>query len=124
MAKDLTLIERLQLVKAGYKAKDIEAMIIKDSQETSGSEEPAENTSKGDAASEPEKEQEETPEPDANKDEPDYKSMFENLQKEFNETKTKLEAAQKMNASANVSANVPKEDSQTRINNIFKEIIS
>ena len=124
MAKELTLIERLQLVKAGYKAKDIEAMIIKDSQETAESEELAENTSKGDEVADQAKEQDETPASAENNDEPDYKQLFENLQKEFNETKTKLEAAQRMNASANVSNNVPKEDSQTKINNIFKEIIS
>jgi len=124
MAKELTLIERLQLVKAGYKAKEIESMLIKEASETTDSEEPAENTSKGDEVADQAKEQDETPVSVENNDEPDYKSMFENLQKEFNETKTKLEAAQKMNASVNVSNNVPKEDSQTKINNIFKEIIS
>lgn len=124
MAKELTLIERLQLVKAGYKAKEIESMIIKESSETAESEEPAENTSKGDEVADQAKEQDETPVSVENNDEPDYKQLFENLQKEFNETKTKLEAAQKMNASVNVSNNVPKEDAQTKINNIFKEIIS
>lgn len=124
MAKELTLIERLQLVKAGYKAKEIESMIIKEASETAESEKPAENTSKGDEDADQAKDQEETPASAENKDEPDYKQLFENLQKEFDETKTKLEAAQKMNASVNVSNNVPKEDSQTKINNIFKEIIS
>ena len=121
---NLTLIDRLQLVKAGYKAKQIEEMIIKDASETSASEEPAENTSKGDAEPEQAKEQVETPAADENKDEPDYKSMFENLQKEFDETKKRLEAAQKANASMDVSANIKKEDTQTTINNIFKDILS
>ena len=121
---NLTLIDRLQLVKAGYKAKQIEEMIIKDASETSASEEPAENTSKGDAEPEQAKEQVETPAADENKDEPDYKEMFENLQKEFDETKKRLEAAQKANASMDVSANIKKEDTQTTINNIFKDILS
>lgn len=124
MAKELTLIERLQLVKAGYKAKDIEAMIIKDSQETTESEEPAENTSKGDEASEQAKEQEENPVSDENNDEPDYKQLFENLKKEHEETKKKLDVAQKANASKDVSGSVPKEDTQTTINNIFRSILS
>ena len=121
---NLTLIDRLQLVKAGYKAKQIEEMIIKDASETSASEEPAENTSKGDAEPEQAKEQVETPAADENKDEPDYKEMFENLQKEFDETKKRLEAAQKANASMDVSANIKKEDTQTTINNIYKDILS
>lgn len=121
---NLTLIDRLQLVKAGYKAKQIEEMIIKDASETSASEEPAENTSKGDAESEQAKEVGETPTADENKDEPDYKEMFENLQKEFDETKKRLEAAQKANISMDVSSNIKKEDTQTTINNIFKDILS
>ena len=123
MAKELTLLDRLQLVKAGYKAKEIEAMIIKEAAETSASEEPAENTSKGDEVTEQAKEQPETV-ADEKEADPDYKTMFENLSKEFEETKAKLEAAQKINVSANVSGNVQKEYSQTTINNIFKEIIS
>lgn len=121
---NLTLIDRLQLVKAGYKAKQIEEMIIKDASETSASEEPAENTSKGDAEPEQAKEVGETPTADENKDEPDYKEMFENLQKEFDETKKRLEAAQKANISMDVSSNIKKEDTQTTINNIFKDILS
>lgn len=123
MAKELTLLDRLQLVKAGYKAKEIESMIIKEAAETPTSEEPAENTSKGDEVTEQAKEQPETV-VDEKEADPDYKTMFENLSKEFEETKAKLEAAQKINVSANVSGNVQKEDSQTTINNIFKEIIS
>ena len=123
MAKELTLLDRLQLVKAGYKAKEIESMIIKEAAETPASEEPAENTSKGDEGTEQAKEQPETV-ADEKEADPDYKAMFENLSKEFEETKAKLEAAQKINVSKNVSENVKKEDSQTTINNIFKEIIS
>ena len=121
---NLTLIDRLQLVKAGYKAKQIEEMIIKDSSEPLASEEPAANTSEGDAKSEQVKEEVETLPAEENKDEPDYKSMFENLQKEFDETKKRLEAAQKANASMDVSANIKKEDTQTTINNIFQAVIS
>ena len=121
---NLTLIERLQLVKAGYKAKDIEKMIIEDASEPSASEEPAANTSEGEAEPEQAKEEAETLPAEENKDDPDYKTMFENLQKEYAETQKKLDAAQKANASRDVSGNVSKEDSQTRINNIFKEVIS
>lgn len=120
----LTLIDRLQLVKAGYKAKQIEEMIIKDASETSASEEPAENTSKGDAVPEPAKEVGEIPTADEKEDTPDYKQMFEELQKEFDETKKKLDAAQKANTSVNVSGNASIEDSQTKLNNIFRDILN
>ena len=119
---NLTLIERLQLVKAGYKAKDIEKMIIEDA-DIPATEEPAANTSEGEAEPEQAKE-EKVEEPSAETDAPDYKTMFENLQKEFDETKKKLDAAQKANTSLNVSGNVQKEDSQTKLNNIFKDVIS
>lgn len=122
--KEIGLIERLQLIKAGYNKKEINEMIMMADQETSESEVSAENTSKGDAEPEVTKEQE-APASDGKQDQPDYKQMFEDLQKEHEETKRKLDAAQKANASADVSMNVkPKEDSQTKINNIFKEIIS
>ena len=119
---NLTLIERLQLVKAGYKAKDIEKMIIEDA-EIPATEEPAANTSEGEAEPEQAKE-EKVEEPSAETDAPDYKTMFENLQKEYAETQKKLDAAQRANASRDVSGNVQKEDSQTKLNNIFQEIIS
>ena len=119
---NLTLIDRLQLVKAGYKAKQIEEMRIKDA-EIPATEEPAANTSEGEAEPEQAKE-EKVEEPSAETDAPDYKTMFENLQKEYAETQKKLDAAQRANASRDVSGNVQKEDSQTKLNNIFKEIIS
>ena len=122
--KELSLIERLQLIKAGYNKKEINEMIMTAEQETSESEVSAENTSKGDAEPEVTKEQE-TPASDEKQVEPDYKTLYDDLKKDFEETKRKLDAAQKANASIDVSANVkPKEDAQTRINNIFKEIIS
>lgn len=121
---NLTLIDRLQLVKAGYKAKQIEEMIIKDASEPLASEEPAENTSKGEAEPEQAKEEVKTLPAEEKEDAPDYKTMFEDLQKEFDETKKKLEAAQKANTSVDVSGNVSREDSQTKLNNIFKEILS
>lgn len=119
----LTLIDRLQLVKAGYKAKQIEEMIIKDASEPLASEEPTENTSKGEAEPEQAKEVKTFP-AEEKEDAPNYKTMFEDLQKEFDETKKKLEAAQKANTFIDVSGNVTKEDSQTKLNNIFKEILS
>ena len=122
--KEIGLLERLQLIKAGYNKKEINEMIMMADQETSESEVSAENTSKGDAEPEVTKEQE-APASDEKQDQPDYKQMFEDLQKDLEETKRKLDAAQKANASADVSMNVkPKEDAQTKINNIFKEIIS
>lgn len=121
---NLTLIDRLQLVKAGYKAKQIEEMIIKDASETPVSEEPAVNTSKGDADPEPAKEAVEEPHADEKEDTPDYKQLFEDLQKEFDETKKKLDAAQKANTLVNVSGNTTIEDSQTKLNNIFRDILN
>lgn len=120
----LTLIDRLQLVKAGYKAKQIEEMIIKDASETSASEEPAENTSKGDAEPEQVKEQTKTPAADENKDEPDYKSMFEEQKKQIEELSAKLEAAQKTNIASDVSNNQTKVSTSETINNIFKSVLS
>lgn len=120
----LTLIDRLQLVKAGYKAKQIEEMIIKDASETSASEEPAENTSKGDAEPEQVKEQAETPAVDENKDEPDYKAMFEEQKKQIEELSAKLEAAQKTNIASDVSNNQTKVSTSETINNIFKSVLS
>ena len=120
--KEIGLIERLQLIKAGYNKKEINEMIMMADQETSESEVSAENTSKGDAEPEVTKEQE-APASDGKQDQPDYKQMFEDLQKEHEETKRKLDAAQKANASADVSMNVkPKEDSQTKINNISDKL--
>lgn len=122
--KEIGLIERLQLIKAGYNKKEINEMIMMANQETPESEELPENTPRVSAEPEAEKEQPKAAS-DENNDVPDYKQMFEDLQKEHEETKRKLDAAQKANASADVSMNVkPKEDSQTKINNIFKEIIS
>jgi len=120
----LTLIDRLQLVKAGYKAKQIEEMIIKDASETSASEEPAENTSKGDAEPEQVKEQAETPAVDENKDGPDYKTMFEEQKKQIEELSAKLEAAQKTNIASDVSNNQTKVSTSETINNIFKSVLS
>ena len=121
---NLTLIERLQLVKAGYKAKDIEKMIIEDASEPSASEEPADNTSKGEAEPEQVKEEAETFQAEETKDEPDYKSMFEEMQKQYDEIASKLEAAQKANINTDVSKTQPKISTSETINNIFREVIS
>lgn len=122
---NLTLIERLQLVKAGYKAKDIEKMIIEDASEPSAPEEPADNTSKGEAEPEQEKEEEaETHQAEETKDEPDYKSMFEEMQKQYDAIASKLEAAQKANINTDVSGTQTKVSTSETINNIFREVIS
>ena len=124
MAKDITLIERLQLIKAGYNKKEINEMIMMADQETSVAEEPAENTSKGDVEPEPKKAEAEMIPADENKEMPDYKTQFEKLQAEYEETKKKLDAAQRANISADVSSNKPKVSTAETINNIFREIIS
>lgn len=124
MTKEITLIERLQLIKAGYNKKEINEMIMMANQEQSEVEESTENTSKGDAEPETKKTEVEKLSSDDANDEPDYKSEFEKLQKEYEETKKKLEAAQQANISANVSSNKPKEDSQTILNNILKDVLN
>lgn len=124
MAKEITLIERLQLIKAGYNKKEINEMIMMANQEQSEVEESTENASKGDAEPETKKTEVEQLSSDDANDEPDYKSEFEKLQKEYEETKKKLEAAQQANISANVSLNKPKEDSQTILNNILKDVLN
>ena len=120
---NLTLIDRLQLVKAGYKAKQIEEMIIKDASEPLASEEPAENTSKGEAEPEQAKDQVETPKAEEKEDAPDYKKLFEDLQKSNEDLQKKLEAAQALNAKADVSGNTIKKDAQSVVNDIFKDIL-
>lgn len=119
---NLTLIDRLQLVKAGYKAKQIEEMIIKDAADVSESEVPAENTSKGEAEPEQAKEQNEesVPEKEA---EPDYKKLFEDLQRSNEDLQKKLEAAQALNTKADASGNTVKKDAQSVVNDIFKDIL-
>lgn len=124
MAKEITLIERLQLIKAGYNKKEINEMIMMADQETSVAEEPAENTSKGDAEPEPKKAEAEMIPTDDNKEMLDYKTQFETLQAEYEETKKKLDAAQRANISADVSSNKPKVSTAETINNIFREVIS
>ena len=120
---NLTLLDRLQLVKAGYKAKQIEEMIIKDAADVSESEVPAENTSKGEAEPEQAKEQkvESVPEKEA---EPDYKKLFEDMQRSNEDLQKKLEAAQSLNREADASVNAtPKKDAQSVVNDIFKDIL-
>ena len=124
MAKEITLIERLQLIKAGYNKKEINEMIMMADSETSAAEEPAENTSKGDAEPEPKKAEAEMIPADENKEMPDYKTQFEKLKVEYEETKKKLDAAQRANISADVSSNKPKVSTSETINNIFREVIS
>ena len=123
MAKEITLIERLQLIKAGYNKKEINEMIMMADQETSAAEEPAENTSKGDAEPEPKKAETIIP-ADENKDEPDYKTMYADLQKQVESLTSKLEAAQKVNINTDVSKSQPKVSTSETINNIFREVIS
>lgn len=128
--KDLTLLERLQLVKAGYKAKQIEEMIIKDAANLSDVEVSAENTSKGDA--EPEQTEKPVTEENTKSDEveaPDYKSMFEDLQKSMEamkasneELEKKLSAAQSANLNQDVSGNTSKVSAQENVQNIFREV--
>lgn len=129
--KDLTLLERLQLVKAGYKAKQIEEMIIKDAANLSDVEVSAENTSKGDA--EPEQVEKPVTEENTKSDEveaPDYKSMFEDLQKSMEamkasneELEKKLSAAQSANLNQDVSGNASKVSAQENVQNIFREVV-
>lgn len=128
--KDLTLLERLQLVKAGYKAKQIEEMIIKDDANSSDVEVSAENASKGDA--EPEQVEKPVTEENTKSDEvevPDYKSMFEDLQKSMEamkasneELEKKLSAAQSANLNQDVSGNTSKVSAQENVQNIFREV--
>lgn len=118
---NLSLIERLQLVKAGYNRKEIDKMILAESEAQSAAEEPAENAAEGAAEPEQAKAQEE-PAAEA-EDAPDYKQLFEDLKKEHEDTLQKLDAAQKKNAAADVSGNVQKKDTQTVINDIFRNVL-
>ena len=117
----LTLFDRLQLVKAGYKAKQIEEMIIKDA-EVPATEEPAVNTSEGEAEPEQAKE-EKVEEPSAETNAPDYKKMFEEMQSKNAELTEQLKAAQEANIQKDASGSQPKLTGQESVNEIFKNVI-
>ena len=115
MAKEIGLIETLALIKAGYTKKEIKAM-------ADTVEELPENTSKGEA--EPEAEKTKVEEPEASEPEPDYKTMFEELQTKYDDVSSKLKAAQEANITKDVSGNAPeKVSAQSVVDKIFSEVI-
>lgn len=118
---NFTVLETLALVRAGYSKKEIKAM-------ADASEEVAEVAPKESAepelqkeAAEPKKEVVET---NASEPAPDYKMMFDDLQKKYDDLTIKLEAAQKANINADVSNSSPKISTTETINNIFKDVLS
>ena len=90
------LKETLSLLAAGYKKKDIEALIAAEEEENKGKETPAENP----AAADPAPEDKKAPEDAAAKEstpEPDYKTMYEELLKKNQESENKLKKIQQDN---------------------------
>lgn len=118
MAKEkIGIMDVLAFAKAGYTPKDVkEIMALSDS-----SEEVAENATKEIAEPEEQKAPEEPAKTET--DAPDYKKMFEELQKKNEELNAKLDAAQKANINADVS-NENKKDTSTIINDIFREVLN
>lgn len=112
----LSILDVLAFAKAGYKpadVKEIMAMSATTEAPTPATEEVAKN--------EVQKEPEEIP---VVKDEPDYKTMYTDLQKQVESLTSKLEAAQKVNINTDVSKSQPKVSTSETINNIFREVIS
>lgn len=113
----LSILDVLAFAKAGYKPADVkEIMAMSATTEeapTPATEEVAKN--------EVQKEPEEIP---VVKDEPDYKTMYADLQKQVESLTSKLEAAQKVNINTDVSKSQPKVSTSETINNIFREVIS
>ena len=90
------LKETLSLLAAGYKKKDIEALIAAEEEENKGKETPAENPAAADPAPEDKKAPEDADAKDSTP-EPDYKKMYEELLKKNQESEDKLKKIQQDN---------------------------
>ena len=125
MAKELGIIETLALIKAGYTKKEIKAMadaIEEINVKDDAVEKLPDNMPKESTEPEAEKTKEEIPA--ASDPEPDYKQMFEELQKKYDDATSKLKAAQEANISKDVSMNTPeKVTAQQTVDKIFAEIL-
>ena len=119
MAKEkLGIMDVLALAKAGYSRKEIkEITAMADS-----AEEAAESTPEVSVTPEQQKAPEQKPKEEA--DAPDYKAMFEEMQKKNEELNSKLEAAQKANIASDVSGNQTKVSTSETINNIFRDVLN
>ena len=113
----LSIMDTLALARAGYKKSEIKEIM----EQSNAAEEQPTPAPEDSAKNEVEKAPEEKPVAD---DEPDYKSMFEEMQKQYDEIALKLEAAQKANINTDVSKSQNKFSTSETINNIFREVIS
>lgn len=114
MSNKIGIMDLLTFAKAGYTPKDVkEIMAMADS-----SEEVAEVAPRESEKPEPQKEPEK-----AESSEPDYKSMFEEMQKKNEELSSKLKEAQSANIAKDASGSAPKISAQDAVNNIFKDVI-
>ena len=101
------LKETLSLLAAGYKKKDIEAMIAAEEEENKEKETPAENP----AAAAPAPEDKKAPEDADAKEstpEPDPKELLKKMQKELDETREKLKKLQQDNIHQNSAPDAEK----------------
>ena len=101
------LKETLSLLAAGYKKKDIEAMIAAEEEENKEQETPAESP----AAAAPAPEDKKAPEDADAKEstpEPDPKELLEKMQKELDETREKLKKLQQDNIHQNSAPDAEK----------------
>lgn len=113
----LSLMDVLAFAKAGYKPADVKEIMAM-SQATEEAPAPApEDGVKNEVQNEPE-------EKSVANDEPDYKMMYADLQKQVESLTSKLEAAQKANINTDVSRSQNKLSTSETINNIFREVIS
>ena len=110
-------MDTLALARAGYKKSEIKEIM----EQSNAAEEHPTPAPEDSAKNEDEKAPEEKTVAD---DEPDYKSMFEEMQKQYDEIASKLEAAQKANINTDVSKTQTKVSTSDAINNMFRDVIS
>lgn len=112
----LNIMDVLAFAKAGYKPADVkEIMAMSEASEEAPTPAPEE-----DVKHEVKKEPDEKPVAD---DVPDYKAMFEELQKKNDELSNQIKELQQTNIAKDVSGNVTKVSSQEAVNNIFRDIL-
>ena len=112
----LGIMDVLAFAKAGYKPSDVkEIMAMAESTEEAPT-----------PASEPDVKHEAKKDPEGTQDdskEPDYKSMFEELQKKNDELSSQIKQMQTSNITKDVSGTASRVSAQETVNNIFKDII-
>lgn len=114
----LSIMDVLSLARAGYKKKEIDEIMAAGNVPDEAPATTPKESERPEAQKEPAKE------PVTKPNEPDYKVLFEEMQKKNEDLSSKLEAAQKANITSDVSTNQTKISTSETINNIFKDVLS